>query len=900
VTTSVFASAVEAYYRAGWPAILPVPPDAKWPPPVGYTGEHGADTPPQQLAAWAANGYRDHSIALRMPDGVIGIDVDDYIKGEVTKTGLATLAAKIAEWGPLPATWCSTARGSIDGPVHGGILFLRVPPGRYATVLGPDVEIIQRHHRYAVVAPSWNSDADARYGWYQQATLHPSPVGIPAAVDDVPSPTDLPWAPATWVEGLRAGATPAGPLAADPASGEHLLTLLRRDGRDPCADVADALGQTDIKLSSADAGARHDTMTARVHRLVHLGASGHPGLGHALDRLRAQWLDLTAGEDREGEFDRMLLTSARKAVTAVGPVPVDRDPCLMLGGFTVTPPAPVDDRSDDDPRQPPLPGPIGEPIPYSWRHVIGTHPFDPAADLDQTLAVEVLHRTWPMLRHASDTKNGWLLRGPTHWELHGDLTRRAISEVAGLMPTGDPTKPGTGEPPSPEQRQAARRARFHTNATAAAISGAMRAVVLGGYHPSAVRLADLDTDPEVLWAGGMPYDLRASINGPTFAHVELNTPHLVSAGVAPDLRPTPRWDALLAAVWPDDQVRAWALRVLSIGLTGHPDAALPILLGVGGTGKTSVIELIMSVLGSYAHAANVKLLSGENSHDSIIYALKGRRLSFIDEGPREGRWAQERLKQLTGGGQLTGNAMNQNPITFSPTHTLVLTSNTEPALTDEAVRRRVRLIPCEGDATAVRAARAAITPSIWATEAPGVLAQLMSEAAAWLADPDSALTSAAPESIRGRADEIATEQDLTRRWVHEACEPCEQGNPSRQLYTWFVGWCRDGNTHPSRIPTETSWGRALTALGYPVTHSRQGKRRSLRICSDGGLAASHGPNGGGDGFVGPGDGLVTGSRGNPSHPYNPHVNPCFFFVGDGCDGFSPYEEREERRNISER
>ena len=37
----------------------------------------------------------------RPPERVIGIDVDDYTKGAVTKTGLATLAAKIAAWGPL-------------------------------------------------------------------------------------------------------------------------------------------------------------------------------------------------------------------------------------------------------------------------------------------------------------------------------------------------------------------------------------------------------------------------------------------------------------------------------------------------------------------------------------------------------------------------------------------------------------------------------------------------------------------------------------------------------------------------------------------------------------------------------------------------------------------------------
>lgn len=48
----------------------------------------------------------------------------------------------------------------------------------------------------------------------------------------------------------------------------------------------------------------------------------------------------------------------------------------------------------------------------------------------------------------------------------------------------------------------------------------------------------------------------------------------------------------------------------------------------------------MSVLGSYARATNPRLLTqaGENAHASIVYAPKGRRLSFIDEGPARARW----------------------------------------------------------------------------------------------------------------------------------------------------------------------------------------------------------------------------------------------------------------------
>jgi hypothetical protein len=61
----------------------------------------------------------------------------------------------------------------------------------------------------------------------------------------------------------------------------------------------------------------------------------------------------------------------------------------------------------------------------------------------------------------------------------------------------------------------------------------------------------------------MPFDLRASIDGPAFAQqVDTATPHMHTAGVLPDVRPTPLWDAFLAAVWPDPEMRRWAVRVL--------------------------------------------------------------------------------------------------------------------------------------------------------------------------------------------------------------------------------------------------------------------------------------------------------------------------------------------------
>ncbi len=884
-----FADSVVAYAQAGWPCILPVPAHDKHPPPVGFTGAEGRDTDALQLVEWAGT-HAAHAISLRMPDGVIGIDVDQYVKKGTQKRGAETLASCVERWGPLPATWSSTARGGDQGPGESRIMLFRVPPRRYVTKLTgtaadgtatADVEIIQRHHRYAVVWPSPHQDAGQPYRWY-------GPDGRPAEAP--PKPEELAELPAAWVEGLAEGASAAAAASADHASGQALLDHLLEDHRTECAEITSARLVALDEMGKADPGSRHDTMTGRVHQLVQLAAGGHTGFGGVALALRALWEQLTAGEDRGEEFDRMLLTSARKAVTVVGTVQVPRDPCLMTAGFPVPGPAPEDDRPEDPENpHPPLEG-VEPGRWYSVREAIGIHAFDPRAGLDQSLAEAVLERMYPALRYAYDS-GSWLIRVPERWEERRDLGSWAVAQLAPLMPVGDPT----AEKGTEQHTRAANRTRLMSTPGAKAVAGKIDALVKGGTHPASVRLGSLDSDPALLWAGGMAYALRDSLEGPAFAQVDPSTPHLHSAGVTPENRPTPLWDAFLHAVWPEEDVRRWALRVLSVALTGYADRALPILLGETGRGKTQVVHLLMSVLGSYAHAANPKLLnSGSHEHDTIVYALRGRRLSFIDEAPSDRKAGQERLKQLTGGGELTARQMNRDPITFQPTHTLVLTANDEPVLTDPAVRSRARLIPCEGDPEEVRQARAAIghvSGAAWRQEAPGVLAAMMSEAAAWLADTSTALQSAAPEGIRYSAEIIAAEQDPITRWLDDETEPYEAGTPSRELYQAFVASCRQANINRDVTPSETKWGRELTRRGYPSVHRERGKVRPLRIRQHGGFW----PTGDrpADGLEQNADGFLTGTESNPSGAF-PQVNQSASVDPDGSDGLKSPLTRDAR------
>ena len=570
---------------------------------------------------------------------------------------------------------------------------------------------------------------------------------------------------------------------------------------------------------------------------------------------------------------------------------------LVWGGSTGEDPECTEEVGPVDPPRPP----------WTIYSAIGTHPFDPyGISSDQELAEAVAARMVPGLRFGEDSGT-WLIRGAHVWHEREDLSTWAVAQLTRLMPLGEHPVPKDPGERTEGHWQAVRRAQFISARGASAIVSKLRAIVRCD-HPLGVELARLDTDPEVLWAGGLPWNLRASREMPVVARLDPATPHLRTAWCAPAPVPTPYWDAFLATVWPDPDVRAWALRVLSITLTGYPDAALPVLYGPQRTGKTSLVTLLVSLLGSYGHAADPRLLgAADTTHASVIHALKGRRLSFIDEGPRKGHLATERLKQLTGGGPLTGNAMRANPITFSPTHTLVMTTNDEPPITDPALRARMRIIPCEADEKAVRAAREALSPVVWHAEAPGALAALMTECAAWLADRGSAGNPAAPVEIRAAVEDMAARQDPVREWVELCTVPAQPGTPGRELYRHFAAW-HDACALYRRggVPSETAFGRALTRLGFPPTkhgtgHDRLWYRALSVLGGYSGYSGIH-PNSPVSGGVGSAD-AGLGKAAHNQYSGRPHGEASPSVPDDHSDihpdGPAPSETRSSEAESSE-
>jgi DNA polymerase-1 len=286
-TGGPFVSAVMSYRDRGWNGTLLIPAGQKGPPPKGFTGWSGKMPDDDQIAAWSASSG-GHNIAVRLPDGVLGLDVDCY--GD--KPGAASLAALEAELGPLPATWTSTSRD--DGS---GIRYFRVPPGsHWHSVAGPGIELIHYGHRFAVVSPSLHPEG-RMYAW----------LGPDGARCDIPSPEDFPELPAAWVERLMADRTSTTSGTADRAEFADLLARL--PGGEECPVITETADET---ISSLAKGSRHDVMRDGVLALLGYAVRGHRGGAHGLGRIKVAFTEATEGEDRTGEWNRAMLGAAAK------------------------------------------------------------------------------------------------------------------------------------------------------------------------------------------------------------------------------------------------------------------------------------------------------------------------------------------------------------------------------------------------------------------------------------------------------------------------------------------------------------------------------------------------------------------------------------------------------------
>ena len=163
------------------------------------------------------------------------------------------------------------------------------------------------------------------------------------------------------------------------------------------------------------------------------------------------------------------------------------------------------------------------------------------------------------------------------------------------------------------------------------------------------------------------------------------------------------WRDTMRQIVPDNDTYDYVQRMAGYCLTGRAnEEKLFFLSGPGGTGKGTFIETLGHALGDYSTSVPVEILLSSkgnkegNTPTPYKAMLKGVRLALSSESGIGNYFDEATLKYLTGQDAITGRFLHSNPVTFTPSHKLVVSSNYMPAIrdvSDEGIRRRLVIIP---------------------------------------------------------------------------------------------------------------------------------------------------------------------------------------------------------------
>lgn len=126
------------------------------------------------------------------------------------------------------------------------------------------------------------------------------------------------------------------------------------------------------------------------------------------------------------------------------------------------------------------------------------------------------------------------------------------------------------------------------------------------------------------------------------------------------------------------------------------EQALTMISGPGGTGKSLFSKCLMSILGSYAYAADFSVFLASNN-DKVKWTLANlekARLVVCEESGEGRRFSADIVKQVTGGTPIEAQAKGKQPYTYQPLFKIVLVTNHPPRVSDrdDGFWRRMKLV----------------------------------------------------------------------------------------------------------------------------------------------------------------------------------------------------------------
>lgn len=305
-----------------------------------------------------------------------------------------------------------------------------------------------------------------------------------------------------------------------------------------------------------------------------------------------------------------------------------------------------------------------------------------------------------------------------------------------------------------------------------------------------------DVDTWLLNTPSSTIDLRTGLTRPARQDDYITK----TTAVAPDAsHSTPIWDTFLSRITDGDQsLIDFLRRMAGYSLTGDTrEHALFFLYGLGANGKSTFLNAITGCLGDYAVTSPIETFTETRNdrHLTELARLRGARLVTATETTEGRRWAESKIKALTGGDRIAANFMRQDYFEFTPQFKLVIAGNHKPGLrsVDEAIRRRFNLIPFT--AAIPKDERDPDLGGKLRAEWPGILQWMIDGCVEW----QELGGLAAPETVGRATDEYLEAEDAIAAWLDEKCLQGDFEDSSGELYASWKAWAETNGEYAGPI-----------------------------------------------------------------------------------------------------
>ncbi len=654
--TGPYAAAARVYRELGWQGVIPVVGKSEN-IPHGFTGGYLAYPEDAQVELWRVMRGGDN-VALRLPDDVIGIDVDAHH----SRPGLDTINWWEAQLGEeLPLTWHSTSR--TDGS---RILFYRVPSGlTWRSDLGrtSGVEIIRQQHRYAVVWPSIHPETGGTYRWYAPG------VGVS---DTPPSVGDLALLGPQWTNGLQRGHTSNASPRGDGGHRDDPIDVRGPEGSrvDPERILTEETppGEQNQVLFEYLASLRARNL--KPQEMIMLGMIA---------------IQNFPNEDSDNPWTSQHVSDMVEQVCRRYPAghsfSVSGGAQEFIAGIANA----RNERAEEQPSNAPETTAL---LVADRVTEVGTGPDNPHRSTDRANGIEIAAFL--------DGQAIWVPEAG--WHIYDGRRWAPDTEKVCTLLVGEYTD---------RLRRRATSGLVGAQEAEALMQRASRVESAGGYVGAlkfsepllAKTITKLDADPWVLNCPNGTLNLRT---GELRNHASTD---LITRVCPTPYDPEARdevWERVLSEALEGDVAKLRVLaRFAGYSLTGRTtEKKMLVISGTTNTGKSTVTEPIYRMLGNIAEGgyattwdADVVQADSNVNRSEKLNKVRGARMVLVGELSKGSRMADNFVKQFTGGDTMDARALYHDSYSYRPTGKLWMATNYVPQSPDKALQERLLLLP---------------------------------------------------------------------------------------------------------------------------------------------------------------------------------------------------------------